>query len=126
MVYGGCNFAAFWRFSVEEVLIGNRSAQSPANVWWIARPGHAMGHCKVKRSLCSVQQVCWSLHWVLRPGLTGGLLVLRFSDECRNLLDVEAPLGNHSVPSPASLQVASPGHALGHCKVKCSLCSVQQ
>ena len=35
-------------------------------------------------------------------------------------------LRNHSAQSPASVSVASPGHVLGHCKVKCRLCSVQQ
>ena len=38
----------------------------------------------------------------------------------------EAALGNHSAQSPASARVASPGHAMGHCKVNCSLRCVPQ
>ena len=38
-----------------------------------------MCHCKVERTLCSVQQVVWwSLHWVLRPGWEGGMSWLQF------------------------------------------------
>ena len=37
---------------------------------------------------------------------------------------VEALLGNHSAQSPGSVSVATPGHAMGHFKFKCSLCSV--
>ena len=72
MVFGACGFAVFWSFSVEEAPLGNRSAQSPASVC-VAKSGHAMKHCKVKHSLYSVQQVWWSLHWVLRLGWAGGL-----------------------------------------------------
>ena len=43
-----------------------------------------------------------------------------------DFVEEEAALGNHSAQSPASMWVASPGHAVVHCKVKCSLCSVQQ
>ena len=32
VVCGGYGFAAFWNFSVEEALLGNHSAQSPASV----------------------------------------------------------------------------------------------
>jgi len=32
--------------------------------------------CKLKCSLCSVQQVWWILHWVLRQGWAGSLWVL--------------------------------------------------
>jgi len=39
--------------------------------------------------------------------------------------DVKALLGNHSVQSPASARVASPGGAMGQCKVKCSFYSVR-
>ena len=39
-----------------------------------------MNYCKVRCSLCSVQQAWWSLHWVLRPGwaevVCGGVAVL--------------------------------------------------
>ena len=44
-----------------EAVLGNLCAQSPASVW-IASPGHALDHWKVKRTLCSGQQVWWSLH----------------------------------------------------------------
>ena len=53
-----------------------------------------------------------------------GVAVLPVSDYF--IEEEEAALGNHSVQSPASVWVASPGHAMGHWKVKCSLCSVQQ
>ena len=64
---GGCGFAECWSFPDVEAPFGNHSAQSPASVQ-MASPGHAMGHCKVKCSMCSMQQVWWYLHWVLRPG----------------------------------------------------------
>ncbi len=78
---GGCGFAGLWRVPEEEAALSYHSAQSPASAW-VASPGHTMGHCKVKFSLCSVQQVWWSLHWVLRPGWAGGLGEMRF---CRFL-----------------------------------------
>ena len=37
----------------------------------------------------------------------------------------EAALGNHSAQSPVNVWVASSGHTMGHCEVKCSLCSVK-
>ena len=43
------------------------------------------------------------------------------------LLFVQMSRGGGSTrQSPASVSVASPGHAIRHCKIKCSLCSVQQ
>ena len=36
-----------------------------------------MGHCKVKCSLYTVQQVWRRLHWVLLQGWAGGLWKLR-------------------------------------------------
>ena len=61
-----------------EALLGNHSAlQSPASVS-VASPGRAMGRFKVKFRLCSVQQVWWSLHWVLGPGRAVGLWDVRF------------------------------------------------
>ena len=57
---------------VEEAVLGNHSAQSPACVS-VARPGHAMGHCKVKCSLYSALWFWWSLNWVLWQGWAGGL-----------------------------------------------------
>ena len=41
-------------FVQEEAALINRSAQSPARVW-VASTEHAVGHCKVQCSLCSVQ-----------------------------------------------------------------------
>ena len=52
-----------------------------------------------------------------------GVAVLLLSGD---FVEEEAALGNHSARSPASVWVASPGHVMGHCKIKCSLCSVQQ
>ena len=43
-----------------------------------------------------------------------------------DFVEEEAALGNHSAQSPASVWVASPGHAVGYCKVKCILCCVPQ
>ena len=63
---------------MEEAALGNQSAQSPASVR-VASPGHSMGHCKVKCSLCNVQQMWWSVHWVLRQqGWASGLWGLQF------------------------------------------------
>ena len=70
---GCCSFAAFLNFSVEEVPLGNHTAQRPASVC-VASPRHTMGHCNVKCGLCSVRQVWWSLRWVLRPGWAGGFV----------------------------------------------------
>ena len=70
-------FAALCSFPVEQAPLGNHSAQTPASVW-VASPGHIVGHYKAKCSLYSVQQVWWSLHWVLRQGWAGGLWGLRF------------------------------------------------
>ena len=84
-----------------------------------------MGHYRVKSSLYNVQQVWWSLHWVLYPAgqavcESWGLAAYwSFSAEA-------APLSNHCAQSPASVQVISPGHAMGHCKIKCSLYVLHQ
>ena len=59
-------------FVEEEAALGNHSAQSPARVW-VASPGHATGHCKVKCSLCIVEQVLRGLLWGLRQGWAGAL-----------------------------------------------------
>ena len=53
VVCGGCGFAGLLRFPEEQAALGNHSAQSPASVW-VASPGYAMGHCKVKFSLFDV------------------------------------------------------------------------
>ena len=50
---GVAGFAGMWSCPEEEAALGNHSAQSPASVW-VASPGHAMGHCKVKYSLYCV------------------------------------------------------------------------
>ena len=52
-----------------------------------------------------------------------GVAILLLSE---NFVEEEAALGNHSAQSPASVWVASPRHAVVRCKVKCTLCSVQQ
>ena len=49
---------------MQEALLANHSAHSPANVC-VPCPGYVLGHCKVKCTLCSGQQVWWSLHWGL-------------------------------------------------------------
>ena len=69
---GGDIFADCWHFPDVEALLGNHSAQSLASLR-VTSSEHTMGQCKVKCSLCSVKQVRWSLHWVLRPGWAGGL-----------------------------------------------------
>ena len=74
VVCGGCGFVGYWRrFSDEEAPLGNYCAQSLASVR-VASPGYFMGRCKVKCSFCSVQQVSWSLHWVLLQGWLGSYL----------------------------------------------------
>ena len=86
-----------------------------------------MGHCcNVKCSLCSAQQVWWSLNWVLQQGWAGGMGGLWFCHILKFSLVVETVLSNHCAQSPVSVCVASPGHFMGHCKVKCSLCSAQK
>ena len=77
VVWEGCGFARFWSCSVMEAVLSNHCAQSPASVC-VTSPGHAVGHWKVECSLCSAQQVWWSLHWVLQPSWAGGLGELRF------------------------------------------------
>ena len=83
VVCGGCGFAGLWRLPEEEAALRNHSAQSPASVQ-VAIPGHAMGHCKVKHSLCSVQQMCLGLQGGLRQGWAGGLKGVRFCRLCRD------------------------------------------
>ena len=53
-----------------------------------------MGHCKVKYSLCSVQQVWWGLLWGLRQGWAGGFQGVQF---CRF---VEISRGGGSTRQP--------------------------
>ena len=77
VVCGRCGFAERWSFQDVEAQLGNHSAQSPASVS-VASPGHATGRFELKYSLCSVQQVWWSLHWVLQQGWAGGLWGVRF------------------------------------------------
>ena len=38
-----------------QAVLGDHCAQSPASVLWVASPGHALGHCKVK---CSPNAAC--------------------------------------------------------------------
>ena len=106
-----------------EALLSNHCAQSPASVW-MASPGHALGHCK-KNAACAV---------VSRSGgaCTGGCgTSVQVVCEASGFVTLWSPsvmqavLGNHCAQSPASVGVASPGHALGHCKVKWTLCSGQ-
>ena len=71
------------------------TAHRAASVCVAANPGHTAGHCKVKCSACSVQQVWWGLHWGLRKGrCAGGLWGLRF---CR---PVEISRGGRSTRRP--------------------------
>ena len=88
--------------------------------------GPCTGTCKVNCSLCSLQQVWWSLHCGLRQGWAGGLGSWDISS-LWGFPEEGAALGNHIAQSSvSSVWVASPGHNMKHCKVKCSLCSVQQ
>jgi len=61
-------------------MLRNHCAQSPAHASvCVASPGHTMGQCKVKCSLCSEQQVWWwSLLSVLQQGWAGVLWGLHF------------------------------------------------
>jgi len=79
----------------------------------------------VKCSRCCMQQEWWGLCWGLRPGWAGGLSGVQFCGLWRFPKE-EAALGNHSAQSPASVRVTSPGHAMGHCKIKCSTSIVWQ
>ena len=126
MIGGGCGFAPSWSFSVEEAPLGSYCAQSPASVC-VASPGHSTGRYKVKCSLCSELQVWWSLHWVLRQGLEQGDLYVGCGFAPSWSFSVEeAPLGNCCAQKPASVCLASPQYAMGHCRIKYNLCSVKQ
>ena len=63
---------------------------------------------------------------VLRQGWAGGLGGVRFCHILDFFSVLQALRGNHFAQSPASVCLTYPGHAMGHCKVKCSLCIVQQ
>ena len=91
----------------------------------MASPGHALGHCKVKCSLCSGKQVWWSLHWGLCSAVQVDCVASDFVTFWSPFV-MEAVLGNHCAQSTASVWVASPEHAVGHWNVKCILCSVHQ
>ena len=102
VVCGSYGFAGLGKFPEEESLLGIHSAQSPASVW-VASPGHAISHWKVKCSLCCQQQGWWVLHWGLRQGCCAGdSLGMRF---CRfvEISKGAAALLNHSAQSPASV-----------------------
>ena len=107
-----------------EPMLSNHCAQSPTSVW-VASPGHALGHSNVKCNLCSGQRVWWSLHWGLCSAVQVVCEASGFVTFWSPSVMMEAVLGNHCAQSPASVWVASPGHALGHCKVKWTLCSGQ-
>ena len=117
VVRWGCGFAGLWKFPEEESLLVKHSAQSPASVW-VASPGHATEHCKVKCSLSSVQQVWWGLHWGRRQGCCAGdSLGVRF---CRF---VESSRGGGSThqpqrTEPCQCEIGQPLACLRHCNVK--------
>jgi len=121
VVRRGNGFDVVWRFQEEEAAPGNHCTQSPASEK-VASPGHALGHCNVKCTLCSGQVVWRSKHW-------GLCLAVQVACEASSGFFtfwspsvMEPLLGNHCAQSPASVWVSSPEHALGHCKVKCTLC----
>ena len=97
-----CGFAGVWRFPEEETALGNHNAQSPASVR-VVSPGHAMGQCRAKCSLCSVRQIGWGLHWGLQQGSAGGLWGCGFAGLWRFPEEEEAALGKHNAQSPASM-----------------------
>ena len=88
-------FVMFWSPSAMEAVLSNHCSASV----WVASPGHALGHCKVKCTLCSGQQVWWSLHWGLRHccQLASGFVTF-WSPSV-----MEAVLGNHCAQSPTSV-----------------------
>ena len=57
-----CSLGDFWSLAAAAAPLSNRSAQGNASAC-VTSLGHTMGHCKVKCSLCSVQQAklagCW-------------------------------------------------------------------
>ena len=69
-----------------EAVLSNHCAQSPASVC-VASPGYTMGHCKVKCSLCSAQQLWCSLDLALRQGWAGCLWGLRFCQILESISD---------------------------------------
>ena len=85
-----------------------------------------MGHCKIKCSLCCVQQVWWGLHWGLKHGLgrwfVGGA-VLPVCGDFQRRRQHSATTAHRALPV-CEWQVL--GMSLGHCKVKCSLCKSHQ
>ena len=100
IVRGACGYAGLWRFPEEGAALGTHSAQSPVGVQ-VASTGHAPGHCKVKCTLCSGQQVWCSLHGVLCSAvqLASGFFTFIWSPSV-----MEPVLGNHHcAQSPASV-----------------------
>ena len=85
-----------------------------------------MRYCKVKCSLCCVQQVRWGLHYGLQQGCASGSFGVRFCCFLWKFPKEEAALGNHSAQSPATVRVAIVEHAMGHCRIKRSICCVQK
>ena len=73
VVCAGCGFAAFWSVPVEEVLLGNQSAQHPVRVC-VTSSGHAMSHCKVTGCCGSADQVVYGV--AVLP-LSGGVFQKR-------------------------------------------------
>ena len=79
-------------------VLGNHCGQSPTSVW-MSSPGHALGHCKVKCTLCSGQQVWWSQHWGLYSAVQVAFGFITFWSPSV----MEPVLGNHCAQSPASV-----------------------
>ena len=95
-------FVTFWSPSKMQAVLGNHCAQSPASVW-VASPGHALAHCKIKWTLCSGQQVWWTLHWGLCSAVQVACEASSGFVTFWNRSVMEAVLGNHCAQSAASV-----------------------
>ena len=85
-----------------EPVLNDHYAKSPASVR-VASPGHALGHCKVKCTLCSGQQVWWSLHWGLCSAVQVACEASSGFVTFWSPSVMEPVLGRHCAQSPASL-----------------------
>ena len=108
--------AGLWRVSEEEAALGKHSAQSPTSVRVYCGALQPL-QCAAVVKLPELGSAAVPCRWFV------GFAVLPVSGD---FVEEEAALGNPSVRSPVSVWVASPGHVMGHCKVKCGLCCVQQ
>ena len=125
VVCGGCRFACLWRFlEEEEAALGNHSSAQPcqcvsAQLWAIHGPLQG----QMQPLQCSAGLVEPALGAAAgRCRWFGRVMVLLVSGVVQRWRLCSVTTAHRAPP----VCVTSPGHAVGHWKVKCNLCRVHQ